>query len=117
MRPIHKIAKRFYPVDFVGVKRGCVTTFMELKTRHNPRLAYADYMISLTKYLAGAEIARVTGLNFQICVHWIDAVGVWDWRRMQPTNLNIKIGGRRDRGDAADIEPVVHLPLSEFLIL
>jgi hypothetical protein len=32
-------------------------------------------------------------------------------------DYEIRIGGRRDRGDAADIEPMCHIPISAFRAL
>ena len=61
---IHKIPKQFYPVDFAGVSTGgFVVAFMELKTRTNPHNKYSDYMIGLTKYTSGVQMAGFTGLE------------------------------------------------------
>ena len=33
---------------------------------------------------------------------------------MSSNEWDAKIGGRKDRGDWQDIEPVIHIPISEF---
>ena len=67
----------------------------------------------MQKYQKGIEFARC-GLLVYLVIGWPD--GVYGYR-LRPYDLDrfvIAIGGRVDRSDAADIEPVVHVPAREF---
>ena len=63
--------------------------------------------------MTAKSIKRDTGLDALIIVEWEDCIGYTqldgDWI--------IKTGGRVDRNDWQDIEPVVHIPVTEFTIL
>jgi len=44
-------------------------------------------------------------------VKWNDMVG---YVCMSEIDMDIQVGGRRDRGDAQDIEPVCMIPVKNF---
>lgn len=85
--------------------------FMELKIRNVSRSQYPTLMLSLGKCVTGCNLAHLTNTAFWVAVKWTDSFGFC--RVTQPLE-NIGIGGRMDRGDDADIEPVVYLPITEF---
>lgn len=109
-----RVTKRLYPVDALGYVGNRVHAFIEAKIRTNTVEAYATYMLSLEKFSKGAWLADCCNSEYVVAVQWANAFGCWrrsDPRINQPV---IAMGGRTDRGDADDIEPVVHLPIEEF---
>ena len=101
-----------YELDYALVRDGTVRAWAEVKCRRNARDRYPTYMISLRKVLAGLAMAERTNLPFLLLVQWADALG---W--VTPSARGIQIGGRHDRGDSADVEPVIHIPIDTFSIL
>jgi len=67
-------------------------------------------MLSLNKIIHGMELARATDKPFLVVVEWNDMVG---WHKVEKVH-SIRMGGRVDRGDWQDIEPVVHIPVTDF---
>jgi hypothetical protein len=67
-------------------------------------------MLSLAKIIHGMELARATEKPFLVVVEWNDVVG---WHKVEKVH-SIRMGGRVDRGDWQDMEPVVDIPTSEF---
>ena len=94
-------------LSFLGKLQG----FMELKVRNVSRNQYPTLMLSLGKCVTGCNLAQLTNTAFWVAVKWTDSFGIC--RVIQPLE-NVGIGGRMDRGDDADIEPVVYLPITEF---
>jgi hypothetical protein len=70
------------------------------------------YMLSQQKYQGLLSWAEY-GLTPILLVSWQDAIG---YVRL-PCPHDIAVGGRRDRGDALDIEPVVHIKTSDFKVI
>ena len=98
--------------DYIMMRDGEAKAVVEVKCRKNKRLAYDTYMLSQHKYeglLSWAEY----GLTPILLVSWQDAIG---YVRL-PCPHDIAVGGRRDRGDALDIEPVVHIKTSDFKVI
>jgi hypothetical protein len=46
-------------------------------------------------------------------VRWTDAIGICP----VPVEHSLGTGGRTDRGDALDIESVVHIPIDRFKLI
>lgn len=90
----------------------------EVKRRHNNHDAYPTYMVSLAKWMAAAEMNRITGKRVLFGIKYDD--GVYLLKVTEKSLLDMRpfltyaMGGRTDRGDAADIEPVVHIPMTYF---
>lgn len=85
---------------------------VEVKIRQR---AYDRYMLSLHKATTMLVMAATSAFMPVLVVAWTDKreVGVCDLRsvRMEPG-----IGGRKDRGDEQDVEPVVFFSRSAFLL-
>lgn len=99
-----------YRMDFCIVSGGNASAFVEVKCRTNKMHAYPTYMISLSKMVAAAAYSRL-GITCILLVQWSDKSG---WVKIDPDGWSIKWGGRRDRADWQDSEPVVHIPISDF---
>ena len=102
-----------YKLDFCLGDGSSAKVFAEVKVRKNNKEKYSTYIISLSKVMAAKSIKESTGLDTVIIVGWTDCIGY--------TNLNndwpIKVGGRTDRNDWQDIEPLAHIPISEFTVI
>ena len=106
-----------YRVDWIVYAPGTVANpdrlhgFIELKGRKVPRNRYPTLILSLAKFAAGCDLARVTNTPFWVGARWTDGLG---FCRADGYDVEVQMGGRTDRGDSADIGPVIHLPIKEF---
>ena len=99
-----------YKMDFALTRNGVRTALVEVKCRRNKKHAYPTYMISMSKLVAAAGY-RSIGINCILLVQWADGMG---WVQMSNEGWSVRVGGRKDRNDWQDIEPVTHIPISEF---
>lgn len=90
-------------------KRGKAKVAVEIKTRRNSSYAYPTFMISKSKYDALCQL-QSRGMHTGILVQWTDRLGFVT----VPVEHQTKVGGRYDRGDARDIETVVHISVKKF---
>jgi hypothetical protein len=102
-----------YKMDFCLIHNRMVRTFVEVKCRTNEKAAYSTYIISMSKIVAATSYSSI-GVNCLLLVQWSDQMG---WVDMCKHKWDAKMGGRKDRGDWQDIEPVVHIPIFEFNIV
>jgi hypothetical protein len=98
--------------DFIMVRNRMAKAVVEIKCRTNNRLAYDTYMLSQHKY-AGLASWEHYGLTPILLVSWADTTGYVKI----PCPHQISTGGRTDRGDAQDIESVVHIAISQFTLI
>lgn len=104
---------KYYPCDWGILKDGVtrdLTHLLEVKVRGK---SYPEYMISLQKVKEIVSCAAVGGLVPLLAVYWEDEreMGIVD---LLQCNRRAGVGGRTDRGDAQDIEPMVFIPRTEF---
>ena len=102
---------RMYHLDFVlqdSVKR--LRGFAEIKARNNKRDRYTTYMIGLSKVMAARKLTEVTKLGCILVVKWEDQIGWINFTDHESFGL----GGRTDRGDSQDIEPVAYFDITRF---
>lgn len=106
-----KLPKR-YKIDWLlkapNNKQG--TAWAESKRRYNVRSKYPELMLSLAKWREGRQLSEDTGLPFLLLIEWDDGLF---WMRAE-INYPVGIGGRSDRGDPEDIEPMVFIPVDHF---
>ena len=102
--------KAFYPFDY-ALKRRSIVAWAEVKCRTNEHSRYPTYMLSLHKWKDGLHYESTTGLPFLIVVSFTDGVFYHQPSKGSPS---FDIGGRQDRGDAADMEPCVFIPIQQF---
>jgi hypothetical protein len=100
-----------YHVDWAVVRGAEIKAFAEFKRRHNPKDRYPTFMISLNKWKHGREIGKELGVPFLIIVEWDDGLYYCDTEAVART---YGFGGRSDRGDSQDQEPVVFINTKEF---
>ncbi len=109
---LDEVRKLHYPVDAIGYDGSRLHSIIEAKVRKNPRAAYPTYMISMEKFARGVAMAEALHCDFVIAVQWSDAFGCYT--HTKAAKHRVAMGGRTDRGDAQDIEPVVHIPIEDF---
>jgi hypothetical protein len=109
--------KPFSPVDFAFCNGdGRVLAFCEVKVRACRSDEYETYMLSMDKLIALRALAQqwaIGGPLVLLAVQWTDRLGAYT---VDPGLLLSApmMGGRWDRGDGMDVEPVVHIPVSAF---
>ena len=111
-----------YPYDYLMMKKqpddkngswvlSTVEGLIEIKVRTNVFKKYSTYMISLQKVVNCVSHADIIGCDFFLYVQWTNGIGWWKFDRNQYT---VNFGGRTDRGDSADVEPMLYIPIEHF---
>lgn len=110
-----------YVVDYALLQGDVCKAFMEIKCRNYSMKQMDDmggFMLSLDKWCKGTELAKAGGTSFVIVVDASD--GIW-WHQaysaeksVQPRHDGLSFGGRMDRDDPQDVEPVVLLKYERF---
>lgn len=109
---------KFYRTDWAIAVGQTIKGFVEIKCRNNTRYKYDTYMLSLLKWSENVQLAITTGIPFVLAVQWTDSVGYLkvdesNYRHIQ-SKCSFSMGGRTDRGDSQDMEPVIHIPVGMF---
>lgn len=102
-----------YSIDYGVYRDDKFLGFAELKNRTVNKHTYPTYMISLSKFLKAKELNRSTGKGTSLCVSWKDECGYV--RLDSILDYTISQGGRTDRGDWQDIEPVLYIDINSFI--
>jgi len=102
---------KFYAIDYALTKyNGQIVGWLEIKSRTIPSNKYSSYILSYRKWREGISISQESGLPYYLAVKWTDKLGVITFPNSIQTNL--VIGGRIDRSDPDDIEPMVEIPIT-----
>ena len=105
---------RLYHLDFVLLdKENGIRAFAEVKTRSNTQHLYPEYMIGLSKVLQAKKLSEVTGYASLLIVQWSDVTG---WINLLE-HQRFGWGGRKDRNDPQDLEPMAFFTASAFKAL
>jgi hypothetical protein len=99
-------------LDFNFSHNGELAGFAEVKVRNNTREKYPTYMISLTKLQSAWQLYKQYRKPCYLIVGWTDCIGMIDFF----SHPYVDVGGRKDRGDIADIELVCHYDISRFVL-
>ena len=83
----------------------------EIKCRKVKKEVYETYMISASKVIAARALTDATGLSCILIVKWKDQAG---WINFKEKPNSVGFGGRVDRGDNQDMEPVVYYDIDRF---
>ena len=103
-----------YGLDYAAMRDGVIVAFIEIKVRTNPVDQYQTYMVALSKWSAARELRAVTGLPSFLMVQWSDA---WGYTPLSGTIDSLTFGGRKDRSDWQDMEPVTLIGMDRFRII
>lgn len=110
--------KTLYKYDISVLKNGVITGLMELKDRNYKYGRYTTYIISLDKIKEGVTYTEYFGLPCTLVVRF--TCGTILSYRINPEeikNFTLTYGGRTDRNDPNDLEPLVNIPFELFKVL
>lgn len=98
---------KMYPVDWALCQGSAISSFIEIKCRKNQKNKYSTLILSLHKWQAMMEFERIAKIRTLLVVEFIDALACIRANSM----FQVMIGGRDDRNDPQDKEPVIHIPI------
>jgi len=101
-----------YRLDFAMLRDGIIRAFLEIKVRKYTKDYFGTYMVSMAKVLAAREYSGFAGVPSLLAVRWTDGAGFIALSDLKSFELGF--GGREDRGDSQDMEPVVFIPTGDF---
>ena len=105
-----------YRVDYAVTLNGKVVGFTELKCRGISSTKYRTLILSLGKWQALLDLQQsAPNLRSNLAVRFTDTDL---WLPVFPETreiVEVRWGGRKDRDDWQDMEPVVHLPIKDFI--
>lgn len=104
---------RQYPVDYMAIRNGKPTAFVEIKCKTYPKEVIdrnGGFMMSLAKWANARALCESSGLKFCIAVQypesmWYCRVNAWE----DFSHDGIQFFGRTDRNDPQDMEPCILL--------
>lgn len=94
-----------YGLDYALTRDDRVISMLEIKCRDNSSQRYETIMVSVLKRMKALELRRAAGVTTNLVAVFSDGIFMIDFNEKPDF---VSIGGRKDRGDSADIEPVVH---------
>lgn len=104
---------KFYKQDWALAKLDkTVRAIVEVKCRTHERGRFDTLILSLDKWQALAMLSERTSTKGLLGVRYSDGI-YWIVAQHQP-EWKITIGGRTDRADPDDVEPVIHIPSSQL---
>ena len=99
-----------YKIDYVIYRNESLVGFAEVKVRTHTFGTFPTYIISLAKVMEARRLARETNTKSILIVSWTDRTGYLDFF----SHHQIRHGGRSDRNDWQDQEPMCHFDLKHF---
>jgi hypothetical protein len=105
-----------YRVDY-AVTRGKdlrVVAYVECKERTCDE-SVPFLILDAAKYWQGKQLSAVSKVPFVLMVRFI--TGAIRWIRLDDKTFDTHVGGRTDRGDARDIEPVIRIYTNSMMEL
>lgn len=92
-----------------------VVALAEVKCRAVAMNKYSTLFISAMKYKEGLNYLKVFKRPVYFIIEWTDFIGYWELHDIE--NPDIRWNGNKKRNDGqGDMEPVLHIPISEFVI-
>lgn len=105
---------KMYPIDYTFLDGKEVRGFAEIKVRTHPFGQFSTYILSAHKVSDAMNLAMSTGKTVVLIVQWsCGSVGVLD---LSEKPDSVGWGGRSDRGDSQDMEPVCHYAIERFKV-
>jgi hypothetical protein len=106
----------FYQTDWSLSRNGEVKAIVEIKFRNK---SYPSYLISLHKFSSMLLSSFASKVHHILVVCWPEANGrvVRYIKVTHDLHSRVVHGGRRDRGDSQDQEPMVEIPMDKFSLL
>lgn len=113
-KSLHLVKLKFaYAVDYM-LMGDTPKAFMEVKERHydmDTLDRWGGFMLSLHKWSIGNQYAKDAGIHFVVVVKTTDGI----WYHVSKGEIDgVSYGGRTDRNDPDDMEPVILLKKNRF---
>lgn len=102
-------------LDLAFVRDSVILGFGEVKVRTNDHDRYPTYMLSLEKWMTGVALRKNLRLPVWLFVQFADQLMWAPFAHVE--GIEVGMGGRYDRGDPQDVEPVALIPLSLFSVV
>ena len=99
---LHKLLQRYQLDDAVTTPEGALLGWLEVKCRDVKADAYPDLLVALSKVVAARVLRQHSPWPAVLVVRYSD--GVFWYELTHPAS--VRWGGRQDRGDAEDEEPM-----------
>jgi hypothetical protein len=116
-RHYHSLDRK-YQLDYLILHPKLMPVWCEVKQRTVEWGTYDTYLISLAKYMMGKRLATETRGQFYLVTGWANGViAAANLSLMTPITYPMAMGGRADRSDAADREPVILIPNASFKVI
>ncbi len=103
-----------YPCDFGLTEGKALRALLEVKVRDNTSRTFPTYILSVSKWATLQRMSEFCGVYAYLVVRFTDTTMV---ARLPDSGLDVQMGGREDRGDWQDVEPVAHIPMNAFVPL
>lgn len=100
-----------YEFDYGLFRDGQLLAIAEIKCRSQK---YDTLFVSLAKYINMLTYSRAAGVTALLVVNWSGDIQYIPMTVDRLRQYRIEMGGRVDRGDEQDQEPVVHIPVANF---
>lgn len=114
---LHK-SPRYYHIDYfvTPAKTDEVIGWVEIRGKQFASHSFPTFYTSIEKFISVGRMAHMTGKPAYIVAKWTNETGVYKVKWDDARRFKIRLGGRtsNSRGDAQDIEPVIHIPREEF---
>jgi hypothetical protein len=104
---------RFYKCDWALRRGKKVAALLEIKCRKNAADKYPTIILSSDKWSYLRQMDAALNVPALFVAKFTDGI-----RYIRPAtshNFTVEMGGRFDRGDWQDMEPVIHIPISEMI--
>ena len=104
-----------YQLDWLAMRGKDPYAFVEFKHREKLSLnAYPRYMISLDKWMKAKQLCKELEIPFIMVITFTEGTYYGVFVNNALHDVTYGFGGRYDRGDSQDVEPMVYLPLNIF---
>ena len=113
---LHKLPQQYGLDWMLCTEEGVALKWIELKARNHEYGAYPTYAISMSKVMRAIALERDTGLPSLLVVRYLNVVYIAYFRSFIGGGGKgfVRVGGRKDRGDPQDVEPMWHLPIGQM---
>ena len=112
---LHKVPLK-YQVDWMAMRGKDPMAFVEFKHRDKLSInAYPRYMISLDKWMKAKQLSKEVEIPFIMVITFTEGTYYGVFAHNGLHDVTYGFGGRYDRGDAQDVEPMIYLPLKKFM--
>ena len=104
-----------YQLDWMAMREDKPMAFVEYKFRENLSIhKYPRYMISLDKWIKAKQLCKEVEIPFIMVITFTEGTYYGVFAHNDLHKVTYGFGGRYDRGDAQDVEPMIFLPLDIF---